>query len=70
MNVQFFEVSLVDASHIKSKWQAHFLQVFPTEWDSLPAIHDSDRECFEQQWRGDPKSLTYEQFLEMTGPRV
>lgn len=61
-NIDFFEVSLVDARHIKSKWQAHFLQVFPVLMEELPDTHESDRECFEKNWRGDP-SVTYDQFV-------
>jgi hypothetical protein len=58
----FFKVSLVDASNVKSQWQAHFLQVFPLELDKLPRIHESDRQCFEKYWEGD-KHTTYDQFM-------
>ena len=69
MRYEFVSASMVDASMVKSMWQANFLQIFPVKYDELPAIDVTDKECFEKYWQGEPKSLTYEQFLEMTGPR-
>jgi hypothetical protein len=57
-------VSIVDASEIKSQWQAHFMQIFPVNMDNLPQNHESDKECFEKNWRG-PEQITFEQFIEM-----
>jgi len=62
-NINFIEISHVDASFIKSKWQAHFTQIFPLRMDELPATHPSDKEFFEEHWKGD-KHTTYEQFME------
>lgn len=41
--IKFYGVSLVEAD-IKSKWQAHFFQVFPVNevYDKLPETHESD----------------------------
>jgi len=59
---QFSEVSLVQAD-IRSKWQAHFMQIFPIAdvYDKLPAEHESDKACFDKYWLG-PKGMTFEQF--------
>lgn len=57
--VQEVAVSLVDASHVKSQWQAHFLQLFPIGMDKLPRTHESDRQCFKDHWKGDPE-MTYD----------
>jgi len=59
----FFSVSMVDASMIKSKWQAGFMQIFPLDFDNLPLTHESDKKCFERNWKGDGYT-TYEQFME------
>lgn len=47
--LKFYGVSLVEAD-IKSKWQAHFLQVFPISevYDKLPATHESDKEILKK----------------------
>jgi len=60
---KFLSVDFVDASMIKSQWQSHFLQVFPIEFSNLPSTHESDKECFEKNWKGDSYT-TYEQFME------
>jgi len=54
---------MVDASMIHSQWQAHFMQVFPFEFEKLPRTHESDKECFDRNWKGD-NYTTYEQFME------
>jgi len=58
----FFEISWVDASGIKSQWQAHFTQVFPLNMSELPVTDPSDKEFFEKHWKGD-NHTTYEQFM-------
>jgi len=58
----FLKVSVVDASFVKSKWQAHFMQLFPIKMDELPETHESDKAFFEKHWRGD-KHTTYKQFI-------
>lgn len=47
--VKFHDISLVKAD-IKSKWQAHFFQIFPINevYDKLPATHESDKEILER----------------------
>ena len=62
-NLTFFEISVVDASGIKSQWQAHFTQVFPLNMSELPATLPSDKEFFEEHWKGD-NHTTYKQFKE------
>ena len=57
----FFNIGMVNASHIKSQWQAHFLQIFPLRLDELPKTHESDKKCFEDNWRGGITS--YEDFM-------
>jgi hypothetical protein len=59
---KFLGSSIVDASFIKSQWQAHFLQIFPLQMEKLPKTHESDRECFEKNWKGDSYT-TYDQFM-------
>ena len=59
----FFSVSLVDATGIKSKWQAHFTGVYPIIYDKLPDTLPSDKEFFEKHWKGD-NHTTYEQYME------
>ena len=56
-------ISMVDASGIQSQWQAHFLQIFPIQMDTLPQTHESDRECFKQHWQGIP--MSYETFMRL-----
>jgi len=60
--LKLISISHVDASGIRSQWQADFLQVFPLRYGNLPATHFSDKECFEKHWRGD-NYTTYEQFI-------
>ena len=61
--LKFISIDMIDASMIKSQWQAHFMQVFPLNMDNLPLTHESDKECFDKNWRGDTYT-TYEQFVE------
>ena len=61
--VKFISIDVVDASMIKSQWQAHFMQIFPLRLDMLPRTHESDKECFDKNWKGDSYT-TYEQFME------
>jgi len=58
-------ISFVDASNIKSQWQANFLQIFPVNYSALPTEHESDKKCFEQEWRGDSHT-TFEEFKKNT----
>lgn len=46
---------------IQSKWQANFLQVFPSNYNKLPAEHESDKDFFESHYEGKEK-LTFEEF--------
>jgi len=55
-------LSIMDASFIKSKWQANFMQIFPLEYNKLPKIHELDKKCFDNNWKGDDYT-TYEQFM-------
>jgi len=64
----FFGVSLVDAICIKSKWSANFNQVFPFGYKDLPNTHSTDKEMFQENWKGD-KSTTYEQFMRFHYPK-
>ena len=54
-------ISLVDASNIKSLWQANFMQIFPIDSTTLPIEHETDKKCFEENWQGDP-DITFEEF--------
>lgn len=58
----FLSVGLVDASHIKSQWQANFMQLFPWKYSELPKTHKSDREFFNENWDGCP-ATTYDEFM-------
>ena len=55
-------VSWVEAD-VKSQWQANFMQIFPLNYNKLPKIHESDKEVFDKEWRGDSYT-TYEQFMQ------
>jgi hypothetical protein len=66
--VSFVECSIVQAD-IKSQWQANFMQIFPTLYDELPQVHESDRECFIKFWEGDP-DITYDKFMELYHPKL
>ncbi len=59
----FIAVNMVDASMIESRWQAHFMQIFPLCYKELPLTHESDKEFFDKNWQGD-NYTTYEQFME------
>lgn len=60
-------VSLVDASHIKSQWQAHFMQIFPICMDNLPRFHKSDKSFFNENWQGD-HNYSFDEFIEKYYP--
>lgn len=61
--LQFISIDMVDASMIQNQWQAHFMQIFPLNLSELPLIHSSDKEFFDENWRGD-NYTTYGQFME------
>jgi hypothetical protein len=46
---------------IESKWQANFLQVFPPNYEKLPAEHETDEAFFDRHYKGEEK-LTFEEF--------
>jgi hypothetical protein len=65
-NPRFMDVSFVE-THIRSQWQAHFMQVFPIGMSDLPMTHPSDEAFFNQNWRGpkeqDGAPMTYQRFM-------
>jgi len=46
---------------ISSRFQANFLQVFPSNYDDLPAEHKMDQECFEKYYKGE-EEITFKEF--------
>jgi len=58
----FLSIGLIDASHIKSQWQAHFTQLFPCRFSELPRTHESDRDFFKENWKGNPE-IGYDEFM-------
>ena len=62
MGYKLVAVSMVDASMIKSQWQANFMQIFPVNYDNLPSTLSSDKQFFKEYWEGD-NYTTYEQFI-------
>ncbi len=62
MDFNLIAVSMVDASMIKSQWQANFRQIFPIKYEDLPPTLPSDKQFFEKYWKGDSYT-TYEQFI-------
>ena len=63
--VKFYDISLVEAD-IKSKWQAHFLQVFPIQevYDKLPATHESDKKVLEKHQEKKVAKKTFNTLIE------
>jgi len=51
---------------INSQWQAHFLQIFPFEYDTLPAKHPSDKKIFNKYYQG--PTMDYKNFMKRYYP--